>query len=79
MPSSLLDQDGPVLLLRTCVLALSSPFHRRTCIRTFSQLLGLNICPYCLFKNIDGLRDCTIAAEPERGLRKERAPTERVH
>ncbi|EYB99130.1 hypothetical protein Y032_0125g1301 [Ancylostoma ceylanicum] len=32
-----------------------------------------------LLKKIDGLRDCAIVAEPERGMRRERAaPSERV-
>ena len=55
MPSSLLDQHGPILLLWTRVLALSSPLHRRTCIRPFSHLLGQGgpaslSFPHCLAK-----------------------------
>ncbi|EYB94175.1 hypothetical protein Y032_0174g438 [Ancylostoma ceylanicum] len=29
-------------------------------------------------KKIEGLRDCTIAAGPERGMQREHAPSERI-
>ncbi|EYB88720.1 hypothetical protein Y032_0242g3413 [Ancylostoma ceylanicum] len=43
-----------------------------------ASLLSHVATPTVLLKRIDRLRDCTIAAERERGMRREHAPAERV-